>query len=375
MAAMTGVGIVLPILPLYARSLGASGTMLGIIYASLALTMAIANPIMGRLADRFGFKRMIVLGLLMHVPVALAYSYATHPYHLIAIRLVEGVLCVMVQTVAMAYVGFIAPRDQEGSFMGIFNTFLFIGLGIGPLLGGGLTDLFGIRTPFYAMAMLLAIALILVILLVPHQFAAEKETSTAAAAGDSPLRIILGSKLMLGMLIYSLILSLGQNGLFAFLPLVTQRAQLSTTQIGILSSILLLGGALLQTPFGYLANRFNKLHLVIFGVLIIAVDLAFIPWCRGFWSFFLIGAIGGAAAALSNPAAIAMLVKGAKDLGLGFALGLFNLAFGLGMIAGPVWAGYIMDTIGLDRVFSASAILFVLAAVTIYGFTKNLKDL
>lgn len=376
MAAMMGLGILLPILPLYAEELGVSGTMLGIIFASLALTMAVSNPIMGRWSDRFGYKRIIVLGLIIHVPVALAYIIATNPYHLIVIRLVEGVLCTMVQTVSMAYVGAISPKDREGSYMGIFNTFVYLGLGIGPFLGGVLTDMFSIRMPFYVMAATLMLSYVLVVFLVPEYAGGdEAEPSHSPVMEGKLLPKVMGSKLMIGMMIYALILSLGQSGLFAFLPLVTQREHMTTTQIGILSSTIMLGAGLLQTPCGYLANRYNKLLLVIIGVLIIAVDLAFIPWCRSFWSFFLLSVIGGSASAICNPAAVAMIVKGAKNLGLGFALGLFNLGFGLGMIAGPVLSGYIMDVFGLDKVFLASAVLFVLSACAVYYFTKDLKDL
>lgn len=379
MAAMMGVGVLLPILPLYAKDLGASGTMLGIIFASLALTMAVSNPIMGRLSDRFGYKRIISLGLLIHVPVALAYIIATHPHHLIAIRLVEGVLCTMVETVSMAYVGVISPKDREGSYMGIFNTFIYLGLGVGPFLGGILTDLYSIRMPFYVMAAALTLALILVVLFVPEHASRDEASPSQNPIMDGRLLPkLLGSKLMIGMMIYALILSLGQSGLFAFLPLVTQREQMNPTQIGILSSTIMLAAGLLQTPCGYLANRYNKILLVITGVLIVAVDLAFIPWCHNFWSFFILSIIGGTASAICNPAAIAMLVKGAKNLqnlGLGFALGVFNLCLGLGMIVGPVWAGYIMDAFGLDQVFIASAALFIFAACAVYYFTKDLKDL
>jgi len=110
-AVMLGVGILMPIMPLYAMNLGASGTMVGIVMASFALTMAISNPIVGRLADKYGYKQFIVIGLIFNIPIALAYIYAKNASHLIVIRLIEGVLAAMVESVAYAYVGSIARRD------------------------------------------------------------------------------------------------------------------------------------------------------------------------------------------------------------------------------------------------------------------------
>ena len=376
LASMMGMGILLPILPIYARDLGASGTMLGIVFSSFALTMALFNPIVGRLSDRLGYKRLIVLGLGFHIPVALSYIIATKSSHLILIRLAEGMLFAMVQTVSMAYAGSIASKDKEGSYMGVFNTFIYFGLGIGPLLGGILSDLFSIRMPFYAMAASMTVALFLVVFFVPGEVGEEKEREYKELLKSlPPIKMVLRSSFMKGMIIYSFIISLGQSGLFAFLPIVTQREQISTGRIGILTSIIMLLAGLLQIPFGYLANIANKLLLVTIGVLLIAVDLAYIPLCSSFWSFLLLSVIAGLGGAICVPAASAMVVRGGKSLGLGFALGIFNLAMGLGMIAGPVLSGLIMDHFGLDQIFYVSAILFILAAVAIYHFIKDIKNL
>jgi len=378
LAAFLGAGVLVPILPLYAKGLGASGTVFGVIFSSFALTLAISNPLVGKISDRIGYKPMIALGLGIHIPVALLYVIATKPYHLIIIRLAEGPLAAMVVTVAMAYVGSIAPKDKEGSYMGIFGTALFLGLGLGPLMGGYLTDAYNIRTPFYAMAALLAVSFILVLLLLPRRKgspASYKKNDSEAA--KRPIKEALRSDLMKGMLLFSLIIAIGQSGLMVFLPLMAQGKQMTTTQIGILSAVIVLMAGGLQIPFGYFANRYNKVFLLIAGVLIISVILAYIPLCSSFYFFLALSVMGGVGSAMANPAATAMLVRESKTLGigLGFALGLYNFAFGLGMIAGPFLSGLIMDIFSLDKVFYANSAIFVLASTVIYQYTKGLKDI
>jgi MFS transporter, DHA1 family, multidrug resistance protein len=375
-AVMLGVGILMPIMPLYAMNLGASGTMVGIVMASFALTMAISNPIVGRLADKYGYKQFIVIGLIFNIPVALAYIFAKNASHLIAIRLIEGVLAAMVESVAYAYAGSIAPKDREGSYMAIFNTFMMMGFGIGPIMGGFLMDRIDMKAPFIAMAAFIFLSLILVIILVPgdtkNKEQVQKENINKTG---TPLKDAMASDVLKGLLVYALIVSIGQSGLFAFLPVVTKNQGLSASQIGLLSSVIMITAGVLQTPCGFLANRYNKLWLLMSGIFLIAAILAFVPICTNFWQFFILCIIGGTGSAISNPAGNAILVRGTKDMGLGFSMGLFNLSFGMGMIIGPVQAGIVMDMISLDMVFYISAALFVLSALVIYLYLRKVSSL
>lgn len=356
-AAMLGIGIIIPILPLYVRNLGASGTMLGIIFSSFAVTMAIANPIAGRVSDRIGYKLIISLGLGIHIFVALFYVIATKPIHLITIRLAEGILSAMVWPVAMAYIGYIAPKDQEGSYTGIYNTWLYLGMGIGPFIGGTLTDIYNIRMPFYAMAGFLSLAFLLVIFILPGKKDSSGKTHIKKnAISKHPIKDTLNSDLMKGILAFAFIIALGESGLMTFLPLITSRESVSPTQIGILASAIMLCAGVLQTPFGYLANRYNKVFLVVMGVLLIliSVSMACIPLCFNFSSFFIPSALVGIGAAVATPAGTAMIIRGSKNIGLGLSLGAYNFVFGLGMVIGPVFYGFIMDTTSLDEIFYIS---------------------
>lgn len=376
-AAMMGMGILIPILPLYAKSLGASGTMLGIIFSSAAVTFSIFNPIMGRLSDRFGCKYFIFWGLMLRVPVAISYVFATSPFHLIIIRLIEGALGAMVFTAAGAYIGLIAPNNKEGSYMGIFNTSYLLGFGIGPLLGGGLTDLYDKNAPFYVMAGFLLLSSLLVFFLVPN-----KERSIDGSSGESllkgkqSLKKMLEYDLMKGLLIVGFILSFVQGALLVFLPIIAEGEMLTPTLIGILTASLLLSAGILQTPFGYLANRYNKVHLVVIGILFVSVIVPLTPICNSFWHFLILSIIGAVGTAIGNPAALALLVRGAKDIGfgLGFCLGVFNFTCGVGMVLGPVISGFIMDIFNLNQIFYVISALCLSAAIVINFYTKNYKE-
>jgi len=128
---LLGVGIVVPILPLYAQDLGANAFQIGLIFASFSLSKTIFTPIIGGLSDVTGRKKLIILGLGAYTVVALMYVLAIGPLTLIAVRSIHGVASAFILPVAMSYAGLIAKQGEEGLFMGTFNMALFLGMGTG----------------------------------------------------------------------------------------------------------------------------------------------------------------------------------------------------------------------------------------------------
>jgi MFS family permease len=165
---MLGVGIIVPILPLYAETLGATGLWLGAIFAAFSLTRSISMPLIGRFSDRLGRKRFITTGLLIYTLSSLGYIYATSTVELIVIRVIQGFSSAMIIPIAMAFIADIAPLDKEGSYMGIFTIALFLGFGCGPILGGLTKDLISMEADFLIMGGLCLLALVLVLIYLPR---------------------------------------------------------------------------------------------------------------------------------------------------------------------------------------------------------------
>jgi MFS family permease len=137
-ASTMGVGFIGPLLPLYARDLGAAGLSLGMIFAGFSTARFLLTPFIGRLSDRFGRKVFLAAGLAVFSGFSLAYLSAETIGQLILVRALHGASAGMVIPVAQAYIGDIAPKGRESSFMGTFTVSLFTAFGIGPLLGGPL---------------------------------------------------------------------------------------------------------------------------------------------------------------------------------------------------------------------------------------------
>ncbi len=102
-SAMLGIGLVSPLLPLYAQDLGASGTQLGIIFAAYGISNSVFTPIMGRLSDRRGRKNFLIIGLLLYSIISLGYVWADNVSQLTLVRAIQGAAGAMIIPIAMAY--------------------------------------------------------------------------------------------------------------------------------------------------------------------------------------------------------------------------------------------------------------------------------
>ena len=366
-AAMLGLGIIAPLMPIYAKSLGATGIWLGIIFSGYSLSRAIFMPIVGKLSDKRGRKGFITSGLLLYSLISLLYILAGKVYHLTAVRLMHGLASAMVVPVAMAYIGEAAEKGKEGRAMGAFNLALLLGTGAGPFLGGLLNDSFGMASVFYAMAGLAAIAFLITMLFLPD----TRYSGTTKMSNPILFREIIKNNLMKGLLLYNAISAVGRGGIMAFLPILASRIDINPSQVGIIVSSHIFLIALLQSPAGRLADRYNKLFLVLIGSIVAGLALLLTPIARNFWQLFFISFLMGLGGATSMPSVAAITVEVGQRLGMGVSMGLFNTAMSVGMIAAPLISGVVMDALGVKSVFYIAGVISLLGTFVFYYYIRR----
>ena len=366
-AAMLGLGIIAPLMPIYAKSLGATGIWLGIIFSGFSLSRAIVTPIIGKLSDKKGRKRFIAPGLLLYSIISLLYPLAGKVYYLTTVRLMHGIASAMIIPVAMAYIGETAEKGKEGSAMGTFNIALLLGMGSGPFLGGLLNDSFGIASVFYTMAGLTAIAFLITLIFLPDvRYSGITRT-------DDPIsfREIIKNNVIKGLLLIRTTNAMARGGVMAFLPIFASRMDINSSQVGIIISFHIFLIALLQSPFGRLADRYNKLFLVLIGSTVGALALLLTPIARNFWELFFISSIMGLGGATSMPSASALQVEVGQRLGMGLSMGLFSTAMSIGMIAAPLISGVVMDILGVKSVFFVAGVIGLLGTFVFYYYIRQ----
>ena len=361
--AALGVGIIAPIIPIYATDLGATGVTLGLMIAAFSISRGALQPVVGSLSDRHGRKRFLVAGLSIYAVMGLTYTLATSVEHLIVIRLLHGVGSAMIVPIAMAYIGDLTPQGQEGKYMGLLNIALFAGMGGGPILGGVFRDTIGINPAFYAMSALTAASLGLILTLLPPQ-RSDREMQSAPGLLTT-LRRMLHSNRVVGMLlprIGTMIVTIPTMG---FLPILADRLMGATgVEIGIVISARTIVSAALQFPFGRIADRYSKVLLILSGCLIISACVFLMPSAADFLQLVWLSVLIGVGEALIWPTLGAIAVEEGHQYGQGSMMGVFNMAMSLGILIGSLLAGSFMDLIGLEYVFYIVSVVLVVSAVT-----------
>lgn len=366
--AMVGLGIISPIMPNYASDLGATGIYIGLIYSSFSFSRAILQTPVGRLADTFSKKKIIVAGLVMYTAISVVYTFVTSPEQLILVRVFHGVGSSMMMPVAMAYAMNLTPKGEEGKYMGYLNTALFTGFGAGPFIGGYIYENYSTAMVFNTMSVLVAISLILTVILVPD----ERTLGMKPREAPVPIMKILGNKTLGSILIYRAVNALGRGTIMSFLPLYAVNILgLSSTYIGIILSTGIFLNAILQTPMGMLADRFNRRWLLIAGGLVGAVGYAYLVQTDTIAEIFvarLTVSIGGA---LSLPAVTAIIAEEGRELGSGSTVGVFNTAMSIGQIIGPVFSGFLLDTYGMGAVFYFSGFISAISVLAFWLLSRK----
>ena len=343
--ALLGIGIIVPIMPVFAKELGAGGFALGMIIAAFSVTRGLLLPVVGNLSDRWGRKGFLVIGLLIYGLVGLLIPHATSIGHLIGIRGFHGVGSAMIVPVAMAYMSLLAPPGEEGRYMSYLNIAIFSGIGCGPLIGGLVFDIWGMAAVFYLMALLSFFAFILVIFYMPAHLGADRRQTISLLQS---LFKMLHNRKTSGILLSRYATMIIMVPTMAFLPLIMSGWQDSSgLQIGIVIACRTLINALLQIPFGKLADRCNKQVILLVGSACISVIVYLIPSIDSFTQivalYLCLGAFEAAVwAVLGAYASIE-----AKDYGHGTMMGVFSFAMSGGIFTGAVLAGYSMDRWGI----------------------------
>jgi len=365
-SAMLGVGIIVPLLPMYAESLGASGIWIGIIFSGFAIARTIFMPIVGRWSDRTGRKAFIAVGLLVYALMSLGYIIADSVTDLVAVRFIHGFSAAMIIPIASAYIGEISPKNKEGETMGLFSMSLFAGFGFGPMLGGVLKDHFGLDTNFYAMGALCLLAFFMVLFFLPelHLHRNVKE--------PRPYSEIIRSPVTKGLLFFRFSNAFARGLLITFVPLFAHGIlRLTASQIGIVISCNVLLTSLLQAPFGYVADRLTRRGLVFWGSFCFALCIGLIPHMRSFTQVFALNILIGCMGALALPAATALVVEEGRTYGMGAMMATFNLSMSLGLVAGPILGGVIADLGGLHPIFYFGGLVGAIGALASVVFLKG----
>jgi len=302
---------------------------------------------------------VLIYSLILYPLISIAYWSAHSVGVLFAARLLHGLASAMMLPMAMTYVGAITPPGQEGRYMGIYNTFLFIAGGIGPLLGGLLASELSPNAAFLSLS-LLAIGSLLLVIPLPRVSSASKEKNGMNHWGMGDLIISPGILALAVLNVENAVLDVFQ---VSFFPVFAQNRGLSLLAIGFLIAInsIVIGAS--QVPCGWLVDRTNKYYLVLVSGIVTSVLLTMFPLCRKLWVITMLMILIGFSSAITIAASSALSTMLGRTGGMGHVMGFLNSATSFGMIVGPIVSGIILDKLNVYFTFYFNSIVWLVSTM------------
>lgn len=343
---MLGFGMVMPIMPFYVESMGASATELGLLVAISPLIQLIASPLWGSVSDRRGRKPVLVVGLLGYGISMVLFGLSTELWMLFVARGVGALLSAATMPTTMAYVSDSTSERDRGGGMGALGAAMGLGMVLGPALGGLLGGE-SLSTPFFLTAAVCFLTLLLVLLLLPESLPPEARRQTAISVRPATQigelwRALFGP---LGvLLLMAFLVSFGLTnfqGIFGYYAL--KKFGYGTEEVGWILTVMGVVSAVTQGALtGPLTKRWGEAAVIKATLLASAVSFGLLLAANNLPAILVTTGLFTLPNALLRPAVISLTSKQA-DSQQGVAMGLNNSFNSLGRIAGPIWAGFAFD--------------------------------
>jgi DHA1 family multidrug resistance protein-like MFS transporter len=376
----TGFTLVMPFLPLFIGQLGVSDVGEIAMWTGLSLGVtpgltALLAPAWGRLGDRFGRKIMVERSLVSFVVLFAAMAFVTSVWQVLALRVIQG-LFAGYGSLSVAMAAESAPRDRMPSAIGAVQTAQRIGPGVGPVIGGLLASLVGLRRAFVATAMFYLVALVIVYLMYDDR-ATHAEPADAGESGRVTFRNVLAFRNFILMMAVIFGLQFVDRSFGPVLPLYVEQAGVTHDSVALVSgalfSIMAFTGALGHHFCGKLLRQsgtasrpsrtgYTSRTVIAGGAALAAAGAGLFGLSGNFWMLslasILLGLGIGAAMTASYSAAGAVIPPGAHGAGFG----VLTSASLVGMASSPFIAGFVGGASIRIVFFVDLAVMAILAA-------------
>ncbi len=357
---LIGFGIVMPVLPFYAKEFGASATVLGALLMCHAAAQFVFAPLWGRLSDRIGRRPVLLMTIAGTALSLLALGLATSLPWIFAARVLGGVFAANI-SVASAYIADVTAEEERTRWMGMLGASFGVGFLLGPAIGGGLAP-FGYHVPLLVAAALATgnwLHAMVSLQEPPRHAATEQATRTRGAL----LRDPLVRRLCTANLVFSIAVAQLET-VFAFFMIDRFGYDAQHVAVILVGMALLMGGVQ-GGGMKALAARFPERSLVIAGSLTLAASMALLPEMPTVAWLVAPLALSALGRAVLQPSLLSMTSLAATPSERGAVMGAFQASASLARVIGPLVAGALYDRLQPAPFWFASALLIATAALAL----------
>lgn len=357
-----GFGIVLPAIPVFARSFGVNNAAIGLIVSAFAIARFSSGLVSGRLVDRFGERIIFSTGVGLVSLSTLLAGLAVNYHQLLIFRAAGGLGSSMFSVAAGSVILRATRDDQRAQAQSVYNGAFLLGGMAGPAVGGALATI-SLRAPFFTYSFMLAISGLVAARYLTGKNLSER-TEGWEKVGHTSIREALRIKSYRYALIISFCASWVLFGLrSSIIPIfVTESLGSTAAIVGYGFTIAALAQGLLLLPAGKLSDTYGRHKAAQTGSALIAIGIVLLIFTLTPWMFLLAMAfmgLGGAYLSTTPSAIVGDVIEGKS----GQVIATFQMAGDAGMIVGPIVVGYISDLYSFRAAFIATALIFSVAIV------------
>jgi MFS family permease len=341
----------IPVMPLFAATLGADPAQVGTINGAFMLTAGVLCIPAGLLADRTGRKLPIIVGVIATALSSLLVTVCHTPEQMAAAYILFGAGQAAFAPAMLSLVADVMPSDRLGQAYGWYTTATYIAMTLGPAMGGFLAKALGFRQVFSVSGLLLLAVALLALLALPKGPPRRKSELRAALTGSIEL---LHNRRLLACLLATSGSSIGFGVFLTFLPLYASLQGLGPVQTGLVFAAQAITNVLIRIPIGALIDRSDRRLITAVGLTCLAAGLAALGQVVQLSHLLACAVFMGVGMALAFTTIGTIIADQAPIQQRGLAMGMYNSCIYLGMMAGSTVMGIALKRIGYPLGFAVA---------------------
>ena len=359
-----------PILSVYAQSLGASFTTVGMVVGAYGFVQMWLRIPLGIWSDRLGRRLpFLYAGHFFNLVGCLGLAIAPTPMYLVAFRGVLGISAATWVAFTVLFASYFPP-DQSPKAMGVVTAINGIALIVVNGLGGQIAQMWGMGATFYVGAVLAAAGLIATVRIKEHRTMRQPPTFRQI------WRIITHPALMLIAAITALNHYSFWATTFGFIPLHAENLGASKFVLGIIGVAALVPYTLTAPMNHHFAVRLGENRAACVGIMVMAVTMLVVPLIHNIPLLAISQGVSGFGRGLVYPLLMGLSIREISGEDRATAMGVYQAVYAIGMFLGPTTAGAVADAVGLSGAFIIAGTVSVIAAaaaLTLMGRTNDLS--
>lgn len=362
--AFLGIGLVIPVTPTIMNELHLSGTIVGYMVAAFALTQLVVSPISGRWVDKFGRKKMIIIGLIIFSLSEFLFGIGQQVEVLFVSRMLGGVSAAFIMPGVTAFIADITTLNTRAKALGYMSAAISTGFIVGPGVGGFLAEI-GTRLPFFFAAGLALVATVFSFVALREPQRNPENEEIKIVKGQGRLKRIFVPMYFIAFLIL-FISSFGLSAFESFFSLFADHKFAFTPKD---IAIMITGGAILGVIvqvalFERLTKWFGEIGVVRYSLIFSTIIVFLLTIVNSYYMVLLVTMVTFVGFDLIRPALTTYLSRIAGNE-QGFVGGMNSMFTSLGNVFGPIIGGILFD-INLNYPFYFAALFSAVGvAITI----------